>query len=37
MRLAIGSQSPIWMLVGGILFLVAGVVCLAFLTWGLLT
>ena len=37
MRLAIGSQSPVWMLVGGILFLIAGVACLVFLAWGLLT
>lgn len=31
MRIAFGSQSPRWMLVGGIAFLVAGLVCLVLL------
>jgi hypothetical protein len=28
MRIAFGSQSPAWMLAGGIVFLVAGLACL---------
>lgn len=31
MRIAFGSQSPRWMLSGGIVFLVAGVALLAFI------
>jgi hypothetical protein len=31
MRIAFGSQSPVWMLVGGVVFLAAGVACLAIL------
>lgn len=32
MRIAFGSQSPVWMLTGGIVFLVAGLACLVVLT-----
>ena len=32
MRIAFGSQSPVWMLTGGIAFLVLGVACLTILT-----
>jgi hypothetical protein len=31
MRIAFGSQSPAWMLAGGIVFLLAGLVCLVLL------
>jgi len=31
MRIAFGSQSPTWMLVGGIAFFAAGLVCLGLL------
>jgi hypothetical protein len=29
MRIAFGSQSPVWMLAGGVAFLVVGLACLA--------
>jgi len=35
MRIALGSQSPVWMVTGGIVFLAAGLACLAFLAWSL--
>lgn len=35
MRLALGSQSPVWMLTGGIAFLVIGLGCLGFLAWSI--
>ncbi|MCL2795364.1 MAG: hypothetical protein FWD85_08660 [Microbacteriaceae bacterium] len=31
MRIAFGSQSPLWMLIGGVFFLAAGIACLVFL------
>jgi hypothetical protein len=31
MRIAFGSQSPVWMLVGGVVFLVAGLACIVVL------
>lgn len=35
MRIALGSQSPRWMLIGGIVFLAAGLACLGFLVWSI--